>query len=287
MGVFILFSGIIGPRIISSGILYKDGFGVYGGAGKSLLFAAIAFLVLIRRTPTPTLKPWKPLNLIWLALAVVALVLDWAAVSQLIAGHRAMLGLILAHALLLSSIILAAIGCFSLSSARQIAQTYRTQLLTAIGLGIAFYALLTAIYSLWTVLAAIVLGAVKVLLHASGLSAVFEPPRTLILDKFSVDIAEYCSGIESMALFSGLYALIGLVDWDRLNHKKLLAAFLPALLVLFGLNIVRVYTLIMAGYYINPQIAFSLFHTYAGMVFFIIYSGIFWVISYKWMLQKT
>jgi exosortase/archaeosortase family protein len=65
-----------------------------------------------------------------------------------------------------------------------------------------------------------------------------------------------------------------------------LLAFVPALLLLFGLNILRVYVLVMAGYYINPQIAFSLFHTYAGMVFFIIYSGIFWAVSYKWMLQK-
>jgi exosortase/archaeosortase family protein len=287
LGVFILFSGIIGPRIISSGILYKDGFGIYGGAGKSLLFAAIAFLVLIRRRPTPKLKPWRAANLIWLALAAIALSYDWLTITTLINGSSTLTTIILAHALLLSSLILAAGGCFGPASIRQIVRSYRKQLIVAFLLGIAFYGLLTAIYSLWTVLANLVLYSVQFLLRSSGLSATVIQPRILLLSKFGITIAQYCSGIESLALFTGLYALIGLVDWNRLNHQKLLVAFLPAILILFGFNILRVYALIMAGYYINAQIAFSLFHTYAGMVFFIIYSAIFWAISYKWMLQKT
>jgi exosortase/archaeosortase family protein len=110
---------------------------------------------------------------------------------------------------------------------------------------------------------------------------------TLQFDKFSIRISEYCSGIESIALFAGLYILIGLIDWSRLNRRKFLIAFLPGLVILFGFNILRVFALILAGYYINPQIAFSLFHTYAGMVFFIIYSAIFWKVSYSWMLIKN
>ena len=286
MGVFIIFSGLIGPRIISSGILYRDGFGIYGGAGKALLFAAIAFLVMIRRTTPPTLPRWRPLNLIWLLIAIASLALANQAVTHLIAGQRTATWLISAHLLLLASIIFAAGACFGPSTLRTMAKTYRNQLLAALGLGIAFYALLTAIYGLWRVLSAIVLHAVASLLHASGLSASVDPPRTLVLTKFAITIEQYCSGIESLALFSGLYAVVGLVDWDRLRHRRFFLAFIPAVLILFGLNILRVYTLILAGYYINPQIAFSLFHTYAGMVFFIIYSAIFWAVSYKWMLQK-
>jgi len=55
---------------------------------------------------------------------------------------------------------------------------------------------------------------------------------------------------------------------------------------LFVLNIVRVYGLIMAGYYINPEIAFSLFHTYAGMVFFILYSAVFWAVAYRYLINR-
>jgi exosortase/archaeosortase family protein len=287
LAVFILFSGIIGPRIISSGILYKDGFGIYGGAGKALLFSAIAFLVLIRRTAPPKLRPWHTLNLVWLALAAVTLTYDWFIITNLVTGSHSLTTILQAHVLLLASIIFAAGGCFGPDAIRQIGRTYRRQLLIALGCGIAYFILLTAIYSLWIILSSVVLQAVRWLLHLSGLSAGIDPPRTLVLSKFSITVEKTCSGIESLALFSGLYALIGLVDWDRLRHNRLLLAFIPALLILFALNIVRVYGLIIAGYYINPQIAFSLFHTYAGMVFFIIYAGIFWGISYKWMLQKT
>jgi len=287
LAVFIAYSGIIGPRIISSGILYKDGFGVYGGAGKALLFAAIAFLVLIRRLDPPKLPSWRPANLIWLVLSATTLASDWIVITKLINGSHSLSTIILAHVLLLSSLIFAAGGCFGPAAIRQIATTYRRQLLAALGCGIAFFILLTAIYSLWAVLANLVLYSVQFLLHASGLTAAVIQPRVLVLSKFGITVAQTCSGIESLALFSGLYALIGLVDWQRLRHDRLLLAFLPALLILFGLNIIRVYSLIMAGYYINPQIAFSLFHTYAGMVFFIIYSGIFWAVSYKWMLKRA
>ena len=51
--VFILLSGTLGPRIISSGILYRYHFDIYGGAGKTLLFAAVTFLVLTYRKPAP------------------------------------------------------------------------------------------------------------------------------------------------------------------------------------------------------------------------------------------
>jgi exosortase/archaeosortase family protein len=56
--------------------------------------------------------------------------------------------------------------------------------------------------------------------------------------------------------------------------------------VLFGFNILRVFVLILGGYFINPHIAFSLFHTYAGMIFFIIYSALFWGVCYKYMLRN-
>jgi exosortase/archaeosortase family protein len=112
------------------------------------------------------------------------------------------------------------------------------------------------------------------------------PPRTLLLSKFGVTVAQYCSGIESIALFSGLFFFIGVLDWVKLNHQRFIFVFIPALLVLFLLNILRVYLLILGGYYINPQIAFSLFHTYAGMIFFIIYSAVFWSVSYKRLLKE-
>lgn len=286
--VFVLVSGLIGPRIISGGLVNKYGFGVYGGAGKAVLFAVLAFMLLAyRRGFELKLKPWQLYNLIWIALAVLAFGGTWIGVTHLLQGHETTYNIVSTHAFLLSSLVLAAGGVFGPANLRLLLRTYRREALVALGLAVVFYGFLTLVYSFWRVLSAIVLHSVKWLLGAIGLHSTLLAPRTLVFDKFGIEVAQYCSGIESIALFTSLYALVGVLDWPRLNHRKFLYIFPAALLVLFGFNILRVATLIAAGYYINPHIAFSLFHTYAGMIFFILYSILFWAVSYRWMLRTT
>lgn len=287
-GVFVLFSGLIGPRIISSTILYHDGFGWYGGAGKAVLFSLIAFALLMRRRKEVVAIPaWQRTNSLWLGLALATFVLAWISVSHLLRAERTAFWLVGAHVFLWASIIFACGGCLGAATIRQVAKTYRREILLAVVAGVIFYGLLTAIYALWRVLAALVLHAVAWLLRLCGLSVTIVPPRTLLLTKFGITVAQYCSGIESLALFSGLYAVVGFLDWSRFNRRRFLIMFLPALALLFAFNILRVFVLIMAGYYINPQLAFSLFHTYAGMVFFVLYSLLFWGLAYKWMLRPA
>jgi exosortase/archaeosortase family protein len=288
LGIFILLSGLIGPRIISGGIQNRDGFGIYGGLGKACIFGALAFLLLAyRRGFNLKLQRWQPYNTIWLVLATLAFSGAWLGVTRLLrdAHHTHPLTAIATHILLLGSLVLAAGGVFGPANLRRLCKTYRRELAIAIGLGAAFYGFLALVYGLWPLLSAAVLHSVQALLGLLGLHSTEVPPRTLFFNKFGIEIAEYCSGIESIALFTGLYALVGVLDWPRLNHRKFLGAFLPGLIILFGCNILRVAGLIAAGYYINQHIAFSLFHTYAGMVFFIIYSIIFWALSYGWMLR--
>ena len=287
-GVFILFSGFLGPRIIGSDILYHDGFGWYGGAGKAVIFALLAFALLVwRRGGGLTVPQWRRSNVFWLCVAGLSFVTAWIAVTHLLRHDRSAFWLVGAHIFLWASIIFALGGCFGAATLRRLVRVYCREILIALAAGAAFYGLLTAIYALWQVLAAAVLHAVAWLLHVCGLDASIVPPRTLLLTKFGITIAQYCSGIESLALFSGLYAVIGFLDWSRFDRRRFLAAFVPALAVLFACNILRVFGLILAGYYINPQLAFSLFHTYAGMVFFILYSLLFWAVSYKWMLRPA
>jgi exosortase/archaeosortase family protein len=287
LAVCLLLSGLIGPRIISGGIVHKYGFNIYGGAGKALLFSTLAFLLLAyRRGFELKLQPWQPYNLGWLGLSALAYSGAWLGVTHLLEGQATSFNIISTHAFLLSSLVLAAGGIFGAANLRLLLRIYKKELLISIGLAVAFYTFLTLVYGLWTVLAAGVLHSVQWLLGAFGLHSTISPPRTLLFDKFGIGIAQYCSGIESIALFTGLYALVGVLDWPRLKHRRFLCIFPAALIILFGFNILRVAALIAAGYYINPRIAFSLFHTYAGMVFFIVYSLIFWRLSYAWMLRK-
>lgn len=287
LALFVILSGIIGPRIISHGLVSKDGFQIYGGAGKALLFGALALMLLInKKGHIPNLKKWNVYQLIWLVLSAIGLYIAWISIIHLIHNPSFLTWIVLAHIAILSSIIFAAGATFGLTNLRVLSSTYKREIYISIGLSIAFFLFLYAVYGLWKVLAGIVLHSVKWLLNRGGLSAVIVPPRSLVLTKFGINIAEYCSGIESIALFTALYVLIGVLDWRRFNRKRYFWVFPLALVVLFGFNILRVYVLILAGYYINPQIAFSLFHTYAGMIFFILYSILFWSVSYKWLTEE-
>ena len=285
--LFVIISGVIGPRIISGGIMIRDGFAAYGGVGKALLFSLVAFLLVARHTKAKLkLTPWRPSLLLWAIVGIACLALSWNAVSYLLAGERLSYHLFMAHAGLIVGLVFVGISCLGIENIKKIWYIYRREIINATVIGISFYIFLQIVYLLWQPLASIVLISVSYLLNVSGLEAVIAPPNTLIFDKFGITIAEFCSGVESIALFTGLYAIMGLLDWKKLNKKRYFAIFPVALLGLCLFNIVRVYGLIMAGYYINPEIAFSLFHTYAGMVFFIIYSAIFWAVAYKHLLNN-
>jgi len=283
---FLLITGVAGPKIIGSDIMFRDGFSHYGGIGKALIFGLIAFILLVRHNKSEiVLRPWRPALLGWLAASLGSFVLAWMSIDNLLADQRSLITLVGAHLGLLCSLVLAAIGSFGPKNIQLLATAYKRELLAAAGLAVFFYIFLNIVYSLWEPLASIVLYCVNELLAATGLPATILPPHTLLFDKFGITIAEFCSGIESIALFTSLYAIVGLLDWRRINKQRYFMVFPFALLFLFGLNILRVYGLIMAGYYINPEIAFSLFHTYAGMVFFITYSAIFWAIAYRHLLK--
>jgi exosortase/archaeosortase family protein len=285
--LFVVVSGLIGPKVISGGILFRDGFAIYGGIGKAAIFGIIAFVLIARHNKLRiTLDAWKPSVFVWFAGALVFLALSWIGVDGLLAGDRTFVNLLFAHGGLLVCISLIAIGCFGISNISIIWKKYQREIFGSAAIAVTFYFFLLAVYSLWQPLASIVLAGVTGLLNMSGLPSILVPPHTLMFDKFGITVAEFCSGIESIALFTGLYVIVGLLDWNRLNKRRYFIIFPFALAALFGLNIIRVYALIMAGYYVNAEIAFSLFHTYAGLMFFVAYSIVFWGLAYKYLLQK-
>jgi exosortase/archaeosortase family protein len=283
-----MFSGLLGPRIISGGLVNKYGFNIYGSLGKTLLFSILAFSVLAyRRLGEISVPKWQSHNIAWLVASAASFCYAWLGVSKLLSDVHGLYWPVLTNVMLIASVIFALGGSFGPATLRNLVSTYKRELELAGALAIGFYGFLYVVYGLWRVLSATVMYVTHWLLALTGLHSQVILPRTLLFDKFGIQIAQYCSGIESIALFTGLYVVFGLMDWRRFNHRRYLGIFPFALLILFGFNILRVAVLILAGYYINPHIAFSLFHTYAGMVFFILYSGIFWAITYKWMLRSN
>lgn len=287
LGFFIIVSGLLGPKIIGSDILFRDGFSLYGSIGKALIFGLIAFILLARHTDVGVqLAPWQKPLLLWIGAALGLWAISWWGIDNLLANQRTVANLALAHGGIIGGLTCIALGCFGQANIRLLWKSYQQQILTATAFAGIFYLFLSFVYSLWKPLASVVLTGVHGLLEMSGVAVAIVPPHTLLFDKFGVTIAEYCSGIESIALFTSLYAVVGLLDWPRLRKQRYFSVLPLALLLLFGLNIVRVFSLIITGYYINPHIAFSLFHTYAGMIFFIIYSGFFWWAAYRHLVIK-
>ncbi|HEX6462485.1 MAG TPA: archaeosortase/exosortase family protein [Candidatus Saccharimonadales bacterium] len=286
LGLFVTISGLIGPRIIEGEILYRDGFDIYANFGKAAIFGLIAFWLLARRTSQQyALKAWQPILLLWLMFAVLFFCSLWLSVGSLLEDARTTPALITAHISLTCSVLCAALGTIGPSNLKKLWCIHKRPLLAAALIAVIFYLFLQAIYMLWQPLAAIVLWGVHSLLGLTAIATHILPPNILLTDKFGITIAEYCSGIESIALFSGLYIIMGLLERHRLRTRRYLILLPLALLVLFGINIVRIFMLIMAGYYINAEIAFSLFHTYAGMLLFIVYSAIFWALAYKHIIK--
>ncbi len=60
-------------------------------------------------------------------------------------------------------------------------------------------------------------------------------------------------------------------EWKKVNLTKAAGAYLPLAIGLYLVNILRVYLLVLIGVLWSPVVAVKLFHTYAGMVFFIVY----------------
>lgn len=281
-------SGTLGPRIIGHSLVNSDGFQIYGGSGKALIFAAVGFGLLVHaRWSKLVVNPPRLRSAVWLLLAIGFYSMAWTAITKLQQHAGGVIWPSLTHLGIIGSIAAVAIGCLGLRNVHTIYLQFKRELGVALAMAIGFFAFLTVVYHLWRVLATVVIQSVSWLSNLSGVYATVLPHNVLLLDKFSIEVSQYCSGIESIALFSGLYALIGVIDRDKLNFRSYALVFLPALIVLFGCNILRVYGLIMAGYYINTRIAFSLFHTYAGMLLFIIYSGIFWSLAYKRLLKPA
>ena len=108
-------------------------------------------------------------------------------------------------------------------------------------------------------------------------------PNTLIFDNFGAQIAEACSGIYSIFLFSGLYLFFILLDWKKMNKLKAGLLFIPAVLGAFLVDVIRVFLIMIFGAHVSRTLALGLYHSYSGMVLFLIYFAIFWSISYRWM----
>jgi exosortase/archaeosortase family protein len=308
--LFITTSGIIGSWVIGTRLLYGFYFFIYGNMGKMVIFSSIIFYLLTRErlkrgvstlyhhthsekrtqtTITKATQSYDKRNMFYLLFACILTGIFFPVAHRLLSYPSFFSNLplsVFTHALVCIIPVLLALGIFGPTFLRHFIYHFRKELLICLTLSIIFYFAIFYVWNLWPLLSFLVLHIEYSLLTLSFKNVHIIPPLTLFLDNFGVEIEESCSGLDSLFLFTALYVFIGILDWKTFNHKKLFLMFIVSATGTFFVNILRIYLLLLAGVFISPTLTVQLFHTYLGMVLFIIYFVLFWKSTYEWMKKN-
>jgi exosortase/archaeosortase family protein len=280
-------TGITGAWVVSTRLLNDFNFYLYGNLGKMVLFSVIVFGLLIRKSLVDLEKlPEMKGNLLYICVATLLVPVFFILGNNLLqydSFTSNLLFSLVTHLVLVLIPVLLLIGIFGPRFLYAFIKRFWKELLLCVGISIVYDIVIFQVWKLWPIFSGGVLQAVRFLISLTASGVVVTAGNTIALNNFTVSIAEACSGLDSLFLFSTLYILIAVLDFKEFNKAKLILMFLPVALGLYIVNIIRVYFLIMIGAYVSADLGFNLFHTYIGMMLFIIYFYIFWKLSYSWM----
>ena len=279
---FIIISVILGPLIVNTVLLNKFFFFIYGGLGYLVIFMAGAFILFSRKKLTKIRRYRQPNLFLW--IPVIILTFLFYLLGNYFSNNTAnfLLLLLVSHVLFLSIFISLALAVFGYRFLKYFIREFKRQLIICIILSLILYAAMFFVWRLWPLLSDFVTWAVYKMFKLLGFNAIASE-RYIKVNGFSAVIAEPCSGVYSMFLFSTFYLLILFLDWRLFDKKKAIFLFFPAFLGVFLVNILRVFLLIYIGAVISPKLSRDLFHSYLGMVLFVLYFMVFWFYSYRWM----
>jgi exosortase/archaeosortase family protein len=290
--LFLVVTGITGPWVVLSRLLYPFYFFIYGNLGKMVLFSVFIFYLLIRNKlhKIPAIQPYNHVTIMYISLSflLIPVFFYFAKILVLQPSFFSNLPLSLfTHLLLLLVVFLPLPGVFGWKFLVDFTKQFKNEIGICIIVSLVYSVLIWQVWSLWPYLSTFVLDIEYYLFKLSFPIVIVTPPNILTVQTFSVAVAQACSGLDSQFLFSSLYIMIAILDWKTFNKKKLIFMFFPVSLGLLLVNILRVYMLIWIGVVVSPKLALELFHTYAGMVLFIIYFILFLKFFYRWMQVKN
>jgi exosortase/archaeosortase family protein len=262
----------------------------------STLWATAALLLLIFRRGQATIPASEALTITKLSPARLAIFFALHAIIIAIgrqagpvftsaAASDAFAAAPLAAAKLL--ILLPAIALFSLSDWNALLHKYRPEFLAALIVLLTFfpYRLFHTIWPTYSqIIATLAYQGAKP--FVPGIAFLSQPIPTILGPQLNLQVVFWCSGFSALALFDTLVALIAILDWNELNHTRLLAAYVVGGAAILAANIVRISLLIIIGNEIAPKYAMGRFHVNAGWAFFAAIYLIILTASYRWMLRK-
>lgn len=120
-----------------------------------------------------------------------------------------------------------------------------------------------------------------------GIGFIPHPIPTILGPQLDLQIVFWCSGFSALALFDTLIALIAFLDWNELNHQRLLIAYSAGAAAILIANVIRISMLVIVGNEIAPKYAMGKFHINAGWIFFAAVYFIILTTTYRWMLTSS
>ena len=188
-------------------------------------------------------------------------------------------------------IIFTALACYTLPLVGHFIREKWKSIVTFLVLGGLYFFLIQLFQKVWYNLSYFVARTIYHML-SWGYDRVYFSPGNLTsgprlgVNGFIVGISDACSGIDSLLLFISLYTLIFVLDWKRLDRKRMWLLLIPGLLGTVAYNILRIYALLLVGLYISPEFAVDMFHTNAGWILFLLFFLEFWHFGSKWVYHK-
>jgi len=185
-------------------------------------------------------------------------------------------------------ILLPGVVLFSRSDWPLLLRRYRAEFLAALIVLVTFfpYRLFHTIWPAYSqVIASLAYYGAKP--FVAGLGFLSEPIPTILGPQLNLQIIFWCSGFSALAMFDTLVALVAVLDWNELNHKRLLIVYIAGAFAVLVANVVRISLLVIAGNVIAPKYAMGRFHVNAGWVFFAVVYVLILAVSYRWMLRRA
>jgi exosortase/archaeosortase family protein len=176
---------------------------------------------------------------------------------------------------------------FSRASWRTFLKTYRAEWIASLIVLFTFfpYRLIRTVWPVYSqVLAKLAYWCARP--FVAGIGYATQPMPTVTGPRLDLQVALACSGLSALILFDLLFGLVALVDWNELNHKRLLITYFVGNIVILITNVFRISLLTIVGNHIGPRYATGTFHVNAGWVFFSIANLIFLALTYRWLLDR-
>lgn len=257
------------------------------------LFVSLVILIFVlsKRKELSNLKPYKQNIPQTLTASLVALILFKTYFYIKYGLNSAILGNPIINITLLYSVyFIAGVALlFAIFNNKFVNKFYRS-LLIAIFTGIVFFELTIFLRMNWFLFSDVISKVSYSLLnlnYTDASLAIKDGIPILGIGDFKVNIGAPCSGIDSLAMFTVLFLLVLVYDWDKLNKKKTSLAYVIGIIGIFATVILRIYLLMVIGAK-NPSLALGLFHENASWVIFVAYFFLFFYLAYpRIKIQKS